>query len=110
MRRYGPMHQFWTYSGERLNFVLKSINNNGHGGGEREHTYMSMFRLSQASFDRVSRYPSAAPHNQLITPKLTSIASNPNDKLSNWATQMLNSRRDLRGTACSEQVSHTGMN
>lgn len=54
MRRYGPVHQFWTYSGERLNFVLKSINNNGHGGGEREHTYMMMFRLSQAAYERVS--------------------------------------------------------
>lgn len=52
--RYGPMHQIWTYSGERLNYTLKNTNNNRHGGGERELTFTTAFHRRRASTDRVS--------------------------------------------------------
>ncbi|KAB5588099.1 Transposase family tnp2 protein [Ceratobasidium theobromae] len=86
MQHYGPMHQFWTYSGECLNFILKSVNNNGHRGGEREHTYVTMFRLSQASYNR-----------------MLDIALNPNHQSANWATWILGTQPDLRRTASTEQ-------
>ncbi|KEP45885.1 transposase family tnp2 protein, partial [Rhizoctonia solani 123E] len=43
LRLFGPMHQVWTYSGERLNFTLKNTNSNRHGGGEREKTFAVTF-------------------------------------------------------------------
>ncbi|KDN35245.1 hypothetical protein RSAG8_11730, partial [Rhizoctonia solani AG-8 WAC10335] len=84
--RYGPMHQIWTYSGERLNFTLKNTNNNRHGGGEREMTFAMSFHRRRASITR-----------------LTNIASDSNDPLTEWAGYMLTlGCSDQRGTFASE--------
>ncbi|KZT60267.1 hypothetical protein CALCODRAFT_480790 [Calocera cornea HHB12733] len=55
IRRYGPVHGFWTYLYERLNKVMKTYRTNNHGGGELEVTFsrewkreMMIARLSAA--------------------------------------------------------------
>ncbi|CAE6534790.1 unnamed protein product, partial [Rhizoctonia solani] len=84
--RYGPMHQIWTYSGERLNYTLKNTNNNRHGGGEREKTFAISFHRRRASITR-----------------LTNIAVDSNDPLTEWASYMLTlGHSDQRGTVASE--------
>jgi hypothetical protein len=54
IRHFGPVYQFWTYTGERLNYSVKHTNNNRHGGGERETTYARMFMLRKQHALRVS--------------------------------------------------------
>ncbi|KDN33388.1 hypothetical protein RSAG8_13520, partial [Rhizoctonia solani AG-8 WAC10335] len=56
LRRFGPMHQIWTYSGERLNFTLKNTNSNRHGGGERERTFAVTFHRRRDCITRVSAW------------------------------------------------------
>ncbi|EUC61535.1 hypothetical protein RSOL_396630, partial [Rhizoctonia solani AG-3 Rhs1AP] len=86
LSRFGPMHQIWTYSGERLNFTLKNTNNNRHGGGEREMTFAVALHRRRASITR-----------------LTNIATDQNDPLAKWANYMLSlGHSDLRGTAALE--------
>ncbi|CAE6532296.1 unnamed protein product [Rhizoctonia solani] len=79
-------------AGERLNFTLKNTNDNRHGGGEREMTFAIAFHRRRASITR-----------------LTNIASDLNDPLSEWADYMLTlGRSDLRGTVALEAFE--GMN
>ncbi|KZT60353.1 hypothetical protein CALCODRAFT_533217, partial [Calocera cornea HHB12733] len=44
IRRYGPVHSFWTFLFERLNKVLKAINTSGHKGGVVEVTFAREFK------------------------------------------------------------------
>ncbi|KZT51759.1 hypothetical protein CALCODRAFT_442628, partial [Calocera cornea HHB12733] len=44
IRRYGPVHSFWTFLFERLNKVLKAINTSGHKGGAVEVTFAREFK------------------------------------------------------------------
>ncbi|KZT50768.1 hypothetical protein CALCODRAFT_431402, partial [Calocera cornea HHB12733] len=52
IRRFGPVHGFWTYLFERLNKLLKGFTTNGHKSGVMEVTFarelkreMSLSRL-----------------------------------------------------------------
>ncbi|KAG9077135.1 hypothetical protein FRC06_009082, partial [Ceratobasidium sp. 370] len=90
--RYGPMHQIWAYSGECLNYTLKSTNNNSRGGGERELTFATAFHYRRAGIDRLSK-----------------IAAHKEDSLSDWAKYMLGlDHLDLRGTAATEALDSQG--
>lgn len=40
---YGPVYDFWTFMTERLNKILKNVNNNHWGGGRLEITMMRGF-------------------------------------------------------------------
>jgi hypothetical protein len=40
---FGPVYDFWTFMTERLNKILKSINNNHWGGGRLEVSMMRGF-------------------------------------------------------------------
>jgi hypothetical protein len=44
VRRYGPVHGFWTFLFERLNKLLKSFNTNGHQSSEMEVTFAREFK------------------------------------------------------------------
>ncbi|KZO90608.1 hypothetical protein CALVIDRAFT_568941 [Calocera viscosa TUFC12733] len=44
IRRYGPVHGFWTFLFERLNKVLKGFQTNGHKGGVTEITFAREFK------------------------------------------------------------------
>ncbi|KDN46958.1 hypothetical protein RSAG8_04035, partial [Rhizoctonia solani AG-8 WAC10335] len=82
LRRFGPMHQIWTYSGERLNFTLKNTNSNRHGGGERERSFAVTFHRRRDCITRLSL-----------------ISANATDPLSEWAASMLRfGHSDARGT------------
>ena len=43
IRDYGPVYDFWTFLTERLNKVLKSLNNNHWTGGRLEVSMMRGF-------------------------------------------------------------------
>ncbi|KAL5485641.1 hypothetical protein ACEPAI_6682 [Sanghuangporus weigelae] len=43
LRDLGPVYGFWTFTGERLNKVLKSFKTNNHNGGEIETSFMRAF-------------------------------------------------------------------
>lgn len=43
IRDYGPVYNFWTFMTERLNKILKNINNNHWGGGRLEVSMMRGF-------------------------------------------------------------------
>ncbi|KAL5521122.1 hypothetical protein ACEPAG_9044 [Sanghuangporus baumii] len=43
IRSYGPVYGFWTFTGERLNKLLKSIKTNNHSGGEIEVSFFRGF-------------------------------------------------------------------
>ncbi|KAG8689817.1 hypothetical protein FRC09_012243 [Ceratobasidium sp. 395] len=89
---YGPPAQIWTYSGERLNYTLKNTNNNRHRGGEREMSFAKTFHRNRECINRLSR-----------------MASNEADPLTDWAVYMLQlDHDDLRGTIGAEALSrHT---
>jgi hypothetical protein len=40
---FGPVYDFWTFMTERLNKILKNINNNHWGGGRLEISMMRGF-------------------------------------------------------------------
>ncbi|EJU03312.1 hypothetical protein DACRYDRAFT_115499 [Dacryopinax primogenitus] len=44
IRRYGPIHGFWTFLFERLNKVLKNVPTNGHKGGTIEISFARAFK------------------------------------------------------------------
>ncbi|KZO98187.1 hypothetical protein CALVIDRAFT_479145, partial [Calocera viscosa TUFC12733] len=44
IRRYGPVHGFWTFVFERLNKFLKAFNTSGHKGGVVEVTFAREFK------------------------------------------------------------------
>ncbi|KZT57362.1 hypothetical protein CALCODRAFT_508810 [Calocera cornea HHB12733] len=67
IRRYGPVHGFWTFLFERLNKVLKAINTSGHKGGVVEVTFAREFKreisltrmcsvLANQDNDRLARF------------------------------------------------------
>ncbi|KAG8714398.1 hypothetical protein FRC08_011975 [Ceratobasidium sp. 394] len=89
IERFGPMHQIWTYAGERLNYTLKSTNNNRHREGQREKTFTTAFHWRRDAITRLSL-----------------IANDKDDILAEWATSMLKfDHGDLRGTVGAETLS-----
>ncbi|KAL5476589.1 hypothetical protein ACEPAI_3269 [Sanghuangporus weigelae] len=43
IRDFGPVYGFWTFTGERLNKVLKRFRTNNHNGGEIEMSFLGAF-------------------------------------------------------------------
>ncbi|KZT50540.1 hypothetical protein CALCODRAFT_444472 [Calocera cornea HHB12733] len=54
VRRYGPVHGFWTFLFERLNKVLKTCQTNGHKGGAVELTFAREFKREMVLVRMVS--------------------------------------------------------
>ena len=43
IRDLGPVYGFWTFTGERLNKVIKSFRTNNHDGGSIETSFLRAF-------------------------------------------------------------------
>ncbi|KAL5520523.1 hypothetical protein ACEPAG_9747 [Sanghuangporus baumii] len=86
IRDFGPVYGFWTFTGERLNKVLKSFKTNNHNGGEIETSFLRVFCRDMALQDT-----------------LRSLSEQEDDDsgLSEVARLLSREERDTRGTVAS---------
>jgi hypothetical protein len=66
IRDFGPMHDFWTFLTERLNKILKNVNNNNWGGGRLEISMMRAFGRDSQFETMVRRDVSFSPVRSFV--------------------------------------------
>jgi len=62
---FGPMHDFWTFLTERLNKMLKNMNNNNWGGGRLEISMMRAFGCD-SQFEAMAKEVQSSPDSKSI--------------------------------------------
>ncbi|KZT54921.1 hypothetical protein CALCODRAFT_510434 [Calocera cornea HHB12733] len=78
IRRFGPVHGFWTYLFERLNKLLKGFATNGHKGGAMEVTFARELKR-EISLSRLNHVLSSQREDPLARLLASELQKSPGD-------------------------------
>ena len=97
---FGPVYDFWTFMTERLNKILKSINNNHWGGGRLEVSMMRGFGRETQFETLVTIHPKldliSTNNSQLY--QAQTVRESPDNNILKKISRMLDKTEEDRGT------------